>query len=37
MTRIVSYTPKRQRDAWAKYLRLTGTTADEIGHAATDR
>jgi hypothetical protein len=22
--RIVTYTPKRKRDAWAKYLRLTG-------------
>lgn len=22
--RIVTYTPKRQRDAWAKFLRLIG-------------
>ena len=43
--RIVTYTPKRKRDAWTKYLRLTGNAEGpptprhhtaEIGHAATD-
>ena len=29
MTRIVTYTPKRQRDAWTKYLRLIGQQPEE--------
>ena len=47
--RIVTYTPKRKRDAWTKYLRLTGNAEEphmtasprsqhsEVGHAAADR
>jgi hypothetical protein len=27
--RIVTYTPKRQRDAWTKYLRLIGQQPEE--------
>jgi hypothetical protein len=26
--RIVTYTPKRKRDAWTKYLRLTGNAEE---------
>ena len=26
--RIVTYTPKRQRDAWTRYLRLIGKTEE---------
>ena len=26
MARIVTYVPKRQQDAWVRYLRLTGLT-----------
>ena len=34
--RIVTYTPKRKRDAWTKYLRLTGI-AEEPPMTASPR